>query len=510
MKDHSSTRMTTAVLYGRYSPGRRQRENDISIEQQFHEARNYCRRNNIKIVGTYEDRAKTGTKDNRKGFQQMIGDSADGRFSAVVIWKMDRFARNREDSAIYKGILRRNGVRVISITEHIPETPEGILIEGNLETYAEFFSRKLSQDIRRGQEYKAAEGEVLGPLPLGYRRGADKKPEIVPEEAIIVKRVFKDYAAGKTIKTIVADLNALCYKTKSQNAFTRSSLGRILQNERYLGIYVYGDKRIPGGMPQMVDQDTFNACAKRMEKAKPHPAASRQMDYPLTGKLRCGICDRPMTGESGRGRNGTTYHYYKCIDQKRGAECDCRPVPKAACEYEIARVIRCAINEDTVADLSDLAIEIRDSRDGGQMKEEAARLKRDLAKVQRKIKNIMDAIEEGLDTRSTKAKLLELEGLEDDMLDAIEELSIERATITREQVLYFFEQFTEGSIDDPEFRKNLFEQFVSKVELDGGTVRITINYAPEQPVNGYVSQITQDKAEPPIIRRFGFETFGGE
>ena len=126
--------LSRAAIYGRYSS---HLQKDTSIEQQFTEIRKYCRDNDIYIVSEYADRGISGTTDERPEFQRMIKDSAKGKFNFVVVWKVDRFARNRYDSAMYKAKLKKNGIKVLYAKEAIPDGPEGILLESILESSAQ-------------------------------------------------------------------------------------------------------------------------------------------------------------------------------------------------------------------------------------------------------------------------------------------------------------------------------------------------------------------------------------
>lgn len=136
-----------AVIYARYSCDNQREE---SIEGQFRECRAFAERNNYTPIDTYIDRAMSAKTDNRPEFQKMIKDSAKGQFNAIIVWKLDRFARNRYDSAHYKAMLRKNGVKVVSATEAISEGAEGIILESVLEGYAEYYSAELSEKVIRG------------------------------------------------------------------------------------------------------------------------------------------------------------------------------------------------------------------------------------------------------------------------------------------------------------------------------------------------------------------------
>ncbi len=155
-----------AVIYARYSSDSQREE---SIEGQLRECKEYAKKNDITILGTYIDRAFSARTDNRPEFQRMIKDSAKHLFDMVLVWKLDRFARDRCDSATYKTILKKNGARVVSVTEYIADDPSGILLESLLEGYAEYYSAELSEKIARGQNENAYKCKYNGGgVPVGY------------------------------------------------------------------------------------------------------------------------------------------------------------------------------------------------------------------------------------------------------------------------------------------------------------------------------------------------------
>ena len=160
---------TNVTLYLRFSS---EKQKEQSIEGQLRDCIAYCKRHGYRIVAIYVDRATTARKDveKRVHFQEMISDSIHHLWDLVVVWKLDRFARNREDSAMFKMKLRKNGVRVKSATETISENPEGIILESVLEGIAEYYSADLSQKITRGMRESALKGQSIGGrVPLGYK-----------------------------------------------------------------------------------------------------------------------------------------------------------------------------------------------------------------------------------------------------------------------------------------------------------------------------------------------------
>ena len=188
------------------------------------------------IVGTYIDRALSAKTADRPEFQHMIKDSAKELFEIVLVWKLDRFSRDRYDSAHYKHILKKNGVKVVSAKEHISEGPEGIILEAMLEGYAEFYSAELSEKIHRGQKENALKGKNNGGgTPLGYAVGPDDVLAIDPLTAPLVKEIFTRYDAGENISSITASLNERGLKTSKGKAFKIGRVSLMLKNRKYIG-----------------------------------------------------------------------------------------------------------------------------------------------------------------------------------------------------------------------------------------------------------------------------------
>ena len=180
-----------AVVYARYSS---HGQTEQSIEGQLAAAKLYAEKKGYTIAHEYCDRAKTGTNDNREAFQQMLADTAKHSFGVVIVWKVDRFGRNREEITFNKYRCRKNGVRVEYVAESIPDGNEGVILEAVLEGMAEYFSKQLSQNVKRGMQEAAKKHHVLGgKVPLGFRVGADKTYEIDPDNAPVVKMIFEDF-----------------------------------------------------------------------------------------------------------------------------------------------------------------------------------------------------------------------------------------------------------------------------------------------------------------------------
>jgi len=300
------------TIYARYSSDGQREE---SIEGQLRECKEYAERQNMVVISTYVDRAVSARTDNRPEFQKMITDSAKRQFDVVLVWKLDRFARNRGDSAMYRAILKRNGVKVVSAKENISEGPEGIILESLLEGISEYYSAELSVKVKRGQMENALKGKANGGLsPFGYKINADGYYEIDPLTAPIVLEMFTRYADGQTVKQIADEMNERGVFTNIKHKYTnKSSMHNLLKNRRYMGEYRYGTTIVPDAMPRIVPQEIFDKVQERMEKNKNKPAAKKAEDeYVLTTKLFCGKCGVMMVGTSGTSKTGKVHHYYKC------------------------------------------------------------------------------------------------------------------------------------------------------------------------------------------------------
>lgn len=317
-----------AVIYARYSSDNQREE---SIDGQLRECKEFAERQNLTIVGTYIDRALSAKTDERPEFQKMITDSSKKQFEVVLVWKLDRFSRNRVDSATYRAILRRNNVKVVSATENISEGPEGIILEAILEGMAEYYSAELAVKIKRGQTENALKCRYNGGfVPYGYRVDADKNFEADPLTAPIVREIFERYADGQTVGEISEELNSRGVFTNSKYKYTnKSSMHNLLKNRRYLGEYRHGDHVVPGGMPAIVSQEIFDKVQARMEKNKHAPASAKAPDeFILTTKLFCGHDGVFMVGTSGTSKTGKVHHYYKCGNAIYKKSCNKKAVRK--------------------------------------------------------------------------------------------------------------------------------------------------------------------------------------
>ena len=251
---------------------------DESIDAQIRAIEEYASKNNIQIVKVFADRAKSATSANRPEFQNMIKycEADDTGISMVMVHKLDRFSRDKYDSAMYKQKLKVKGIRVVSVLENLDNSPESVILESVIEGMAQYYSANLAREVAKGQKENALKAlHNGGDAPLGYDVAFDKTYVINEEEAQAVKIIFDMYINGYSYSNIIDKLNDLGYKTKRGNKFGKNSLHGILSNEKYTGVYVFnktqrkgvngkrnGHKqksddeiiKVEGGMPQIIDK----------------------------------------------------------------------------------------------------------------------------------------------------------------------------------------------------------------------------------------------------------------
>lgn len=297
-----------AVIYARYSSSG---QRDVSIEDQVREIKQFAKSHNYTIINVYADRAMTGRNDKRPQFRKMIADAEKGLFKVVLVYKHDRFARNQYDAIIYKHRLSEAKVKLIAVMEPIPDGHGARILESIYLAMAEEYSENLSQNVRRGQKGNALKAMANHPPAFGYRINHEThKFEPDPETAPLVQEIFRMILDGKQGKEVLAYMKSIG-KPRSSNW-----LYHLLQNERYTGVYIYGDVRIEGGMPQLINKSDFEKVRCVMELRK-HTPQARPYQYAFSGRIYCGECGTLMSGEYAIGKSGKQYRYYTCIARKK-------------------------------------------------------------------------------------------------------------------------------------------------------------------------------------------------
>ena len=304
--------MKKAVIYARYSCDN---QTEQSIEGQLRVCRDYAERNNILIIDTYVDRAMTGTNDLRPDFQRMMKDSSKKQWNYVLVYKLDRFSRDKYETTIHKHTLKMNGVKVLSAMENIPDSPEGIILESLLEGMNQYYSAELSQKVKRGMYETRRKGHYQGGwLPYGYR--IEGRNIVADEEqAEVVRYMFEQYSMGVYVSTIISNLTARGILNKGK-PFVPNTVYNILKNEKYSGVYRRGEEVIDNMYPQIVPQPLFDAVRQKVIKNQ-FGKRSVKVVYLFRDKMICGYCGNPVSAETGTARGGEIVRYYKCHGKKR-------------------------------------------------------------------------------------------------------------------------------------------------------------------------------------------------
>ncbi len=465
----------TAVIYARYSSDS---QREASIEGQLRDCKDYAEKNGITVVGTYIDRAYSAKTDDRPDFQRMIKDSAKKIFDVVLVWKLDRFARNRFDAVNYKYQLEKNGVHLVSAMEPISQGPEGIMVESMLIGMAEYYSAELALKVARGERENALQCKYNGGVvPLGFTIGKeDRLYHIDPETAPIVQEIFTRYADGEPAEKIAASLNERGLRTRTGKPFVKNSFFQIFRNRRYIGEYRYKDIVTPGGIPAIIDQDLFDRVQQRFEQNKiAHGRPAKEdVSYLLTTKLFCGKCGTLMGGESGTSHMGNTYYYYKCGNAKRHgkAHCDLKAIRKEPLErFVVDTAIKVIFSDEIIERLIDLVME-------AQQKENTRLpvLKEQLRDTEKRLANLLEAIEQGILTPTTKQRLDELEARKEALNTSILEEELKKPVLTREWIRFWLEKFRKGDVGSTEHQRQIIDTFVNSVYVFDDRVVLNFNF----------------------------------
>ncbi|MBR4270520.1 MAG: recombinase family protein [Clostridia bacterium] len=395
--------MKTAVIYARYSSDS---QTEQSIEGQLRVCNEYANRNGIAVLNTYIDRAMTGTNDNRPDFQQMIKDSASNNWQYVIVYKIDRFSRNKYENAKYKKILKDNGVKLLSAMENIPDTPEGIILESLLEGMAEYYSAELSQKVKRGMHETRLKGHFTGgSLPYGYK--LDGRKIVIDETKIeIVQYMFNQYAKGKFVRNIIEDLNSKNIYNNGK-PFAKNTIYNMLRNERYTGTYEKDGLKYENTYPQIIDKDTFEKV-KSKRKINHYGKNSVKTVYLLKNKLVCGYCGKPISAESGTTKLGKTIHYYKCLGIKKYRNgCIKETIRQEVLEEFVLNVIITELSKPPI--MNKIVKQLLDIQKSPNHNSTITMLEKSKHQAEVALSNILKAVEQGIINNTTNNRMHELE-----------------------------------------------------------------------------------------------------
>lgn len=473
-----------AVIYARYSSAG---QTEQSIEGQLRVCHEFAERNDYIILNEYIDRAISGTSDKRPAFLQMIEDASKKKFEYIIVYKLDRFSRNKYDSVFYKHKLKEYGVKVISATEAISDSPEGRLVEGILEMMAEMYSQDLSQKVKRGiRESLLKNNFIGGTAPYGYKI-VDKKLVIDEETAPVMRYYFEQYASGKPKVQIIKELNNMGYRNAKGKPFTKSSLQNCLSNTKYIGIYNVNGMELEEYCPALVSKEVFEQVQKMLKKHKHSPASNKaKEEYLLTGKLFCGMCGSGMVGVSTKVRKDKeSFCYYACSDRLKTHRCIKKYEKKGFIEWYVVEQARQKILDPTIREkIIDRVYE--------EIKKNASAIK--IAEYERKIKQIENELDKcfemylSADTKALKSradqKAKDLEALKVDIQNELFKIKITNKSMkTKNDIENYFNLFTKGDELDINLQRRIINTLIDSVYLLDDEVTIYFDIFNEKQVS---------------------------
>lgn len=466
-----------AVIYARYSTNRQREE---SIEGQVRECRELAALKELNINHIYVDRAESGRSDERTEFQIMIKDAEAKLFDFVICYKNDRFARNRYDAIIYKHKLKKLGITVLFSAEPQVDGPEGVILESVLEGFAEYFSANLAVNVRRGMKDNALNNQYNGgPVPIGYNIGPDNQFIIDEATAPLVYEVFNRYAQGQTIKAISDYLNNLGFTTAKGKPFSKGSICSIVNNEKYIGEYVYkiagGDiVNNPQGIPPIIGRELWDK-AKARQKVNIKNTNQGKNLYLLTGRLFCS-CGSSMCGSRATYKE-KSYFYYRCNKKMQDSSRKCLSGNVSAAVLDsviFGFIFNNILSQDNIIKIADGIEKLESKKQTGQ---NVISYKGQKKEVEDKINNLLKAIEAGIITPSTKNRLEELESQKAALEFESQKENIKNTPVNKSKIIKFLSKLKSGNINDPLFKKDIADILIHHINLvKRGYLELSLNF----------------------------------
>lgn len=467
-----------AVIYARFSSHGQQEQ---SIDGQIRDCRAFAEREGITIVGEYIDRAISAKTDARPDFRRMIADAAKKQFQFVIVWKLDRFARNRFDSAMHKAALKKYGVKVLSAMENIADNPEGALLEGILESMAEHYSASLAENVKRGQRESVLKGSHVGGIPpFGFKsvRVGDRLRLVADENnAPIIRYVFEQYASGVSKKKIMEDLSARGVLNYNGRPLTLSCLQNALKNQKYIGKYMFDGVEVPGACDALIDEKTFDKVQEMLfSRSHGKNVKKVRQEYLLHGKAFCGHCGTTLVGESGTSKSGSVHNYYACGKRKKYHTCEKLNEKKEFLEwYVVEQTVKYVLSPERMEDIAARVVAEYDNNFNDiRIKD----LERQVKKIDVEVAKLVDSILEA--PKRAYAKIGErIEVLETQKADIeLNLVSLRIANehrVTVDQIVAWFKSFCRGDELDEDFQRRIISLFVNSVYVYDDKIIIYYN-----------------------------------
>ena len=482
-----------SALYGRYSSDNQRTE---SIDAQRRAIMEYCERKGHTIYKEYIDEATTGTRDDREAFLEMIDDACENKFECIIVHKLDRFARNKYDSAIYRKLLEEKGITLISVIEDFGDSPEAQYMYSLFEANSDYFSRNLSREIKKGLKENSLKCIHNGGIPpLGYDVGEDRRYVINPCEAASVRMIFDLYLMGYGYASIADRLNELGYRTKRGGKFVKNSIRDILINEKYIGTYVFGKEdrhrkvkgkkkeqqiRIENGLPAIVDKDVFEAVQRKINAVHKPRRGITKARYLLSSKVVCGVCGYSYTGAgSYLDRKQMPVHNYRCVGRNsRGTDCKNPSMAQHLLEEVVLAGIKESILNDAMIDKLARQMEemSADVFEENEVKMET--LAKNAKDIQTQLDRLMDLYLRGkFPVEQIEAKSAELETQLATIKNEMGNIKVkDKKAYTYDNIVSYLNGFKEKlNSADEDVLFTVVDTFVDRIVMYPDTIEITYN-----------------------------------
>ena len=510
MKKKCLQPLTPAALYARVSSDRQ--DVDLSVSAQLRALKDYARANGYSVAREYVDEAESGRVADRPQFREMIeeGSKPKAPLDVILVWKFSRFTRKREHAVAFKSMLRRKGIRVVSITEQTEDNATGRLLEGIIESVDEFYSENLAQDVVRGMREAASRGFFLASnAPFGYRRvkvsdGVKERPtlEVDPATAPVVREIFEKSLRGSGLKEICKELNDRGITNRGKRWY-KGTLHYVLRNEAYTGTAVWGRTskgektqdpvRVEGAWPALISRDLFDGVQQAMRDRAPKVRRPARVGsrFLLSELLKCGVCGRPY---SAQGAKSGQFAYYICgtLFREGAGTCSARYLnaPPRLETFVVEKIRERILNEETIVALVAEEIDAM----AGELSRRLEVIEAELSDVRKRLERLYEALETSeltlekvLSPRifSLRHREEQLEAARDDAETQLEQRRVDLPN-TEEIARYvadFRDFLQEGTIPE---RKALIHNFVEGIEVVGDEA--TLTYTVPMPSDGVTSE----------------------
>jgi site-specific DNA recombinase len=536
-------------IYARVS-SEAQADKGLSIPSQLELARQYAKQHEIEVIREYVDEAESATTDQRPQFQEMIAECKKDTCDAdcVIVWKLSRFARNRFDSTAYKKLLSRKGIRVISVSEPIDDSPEGMVLEGVIEIFDDWYSRLLSREVLRGQKEAAKQGfHTGGQPPYGYQlkkvmdNGTERTVwEVNPSEAETVRTIFKLFNQGHGYGKIIQELERQKIKPRKTPSWSKVSIHDILRKDCYTGERTFNVRKtkdlgrrtlgkkflkdesewVQVQVPRIIDEETFRAAKERLEK-KRKAGIDRQPVYLLTGLLKCGKCGSNYSYAGWLGKE-KKYFYYRCATKmNKGLKaCDNRNLKGDELDKAVIKKVGEVIfSESNVKKFYSFVHSTKNE----EKKDTEKRLEQNqkgVKEIERKLGNYRKAIEQGLDISLVIEAMNGLKAEKQKLEETSRELSTRLEAQPKPEAFKFDKKAYDGFMGmtkaffneaQPDNIRAFLQKFIQKIVVLPDKISI-VYYPPlisKPPKTPKGPQMTEDLLEVTLVPKRGLEPLRG-